>query len=136
MARSGKVLVVDDNDSQRDFLIEVINRTLPMWQVVKASSVNEAIAAIRNNPDLAIAVVDLHLTRYNKNEGLTVLKNLQHTVPGCFRILVTRFRGTVPESDDLEIHRFVSLRYQDTSPDAQLRSALLEGEEHLSPVLA
>jgi CheY-like chemotaxis protein len=138
MARSGKVLVVDDTDSQREFLVDVISRTLPLWQVVEASTAKQALEAIRLNPDFAIAVVDLHLSaRLTNKEGLAVLSKLQESLPGCFRILVTRFRATAPESDsgDLEIHRFVSLRHEDTSPNAQLRSALLEGEHHLSAVL-
>ena len=129
-------LVVDDSREYRVELVKRVKRTLRGWRVKSAGSKKKAQTLIEGfskngGTILGIAVVDLYLQDppERQGEGLDVLRAVQAASPDCYRILVSRRVSTPPLTEsDPQIDRFISLRLKDTSPLAELKSALLEAK--------
>jgi hypothetical protein len=136
MPPAGKILVVDNTPDQLQFLTEIIERALPGWSIVPAideKQAREFLADGRQVEDLKIAVVDLYLTkpRREPGEGLRFLGEIEKKAPGCFRILVSAQVKKPPAvaRDDPRIQYFVSLKWVDSEPALELRTALSEAEK-------
>ena len=64
-----KVILIDDNESFRELLKEVIEDK--EYRVVEAANGKEAISIMTKNPDISIAFIDLNMPEMN---GLQLLK--------------------------------------------------------------
>lgn len=133
MSPGKKVLIVDDDPGQIAFLEGRTKRILNDWEVFQARDVDEALGVIAEHPDLGAAVVDLFLSDppVGRGEGLAVLAALQQSAPRCYRILVSKKANSRPQAreTDPDIDRYVSLRYVDANPVAELRKALAEARK-------
>ena len=72
MSRIQRVLVVDDESSLRSALFRALNKK---YQVITASSVNEAIALAQSDLNLDLALIDLRLPDGN---GINLMLSLIH----------------------------------------------------------
>ncbi len=85
-----RALIVDDDSSWQGILSELL--TDNGFDVDTASTVDEAIAALKSNPH-RLAVVDLSLSvsDHHNQDGLRVLDAIRHLDPNCRAILLTGF---------------------------------------------
>lgn len=85
-----RALIVDDDSSWQGIISELL--TDNGFDVDTASTVDEAIAALKSNPH-RLAVVDLSLSvsDHHNQDGLRVLDAIRHLDPACRAILLTGF---------------------------------------------
>ncbi len=85
-----RAFIVDDDSSWQGILSELLSDN--GFDVDTASSVDEAIAALKANPH-RLAVVDLSLSAsdHHNQDGLRVLDAIRHLDPNCRAILLTGF---------------------------------------------
>jgi DNA-binding NarL/FixJ family response regulator len=85
-----RALIVDDDNSWQQIMSEIL--TDNGFDVDTASSVDEAIAALKSNPH-RLAVVDLSLSAsdHHNQDGLRILDNIRRLDPNCRAILLTGF---------------------------------------------
>ena len=125
------VVIIDDNEHQREFLCEVVESYLgKQWDVQDFESWEKAEASLLNGKEVAIAVVDLYVGRGNR-QGLRDLDKIADRYPNCFKILVSSMARDTAElgPGTKNIDRFVSLRYINTDPVSELQNALLQAEK-------
>lgn len=123
-----KVLLVDDDVDQRDYLREIITETLPGSTVVESPSLGDALHEVQQQ-DFDVAVVDLFLTDPPLGqEGLVVLKALYDHDQECFRILVTGKAREWTVKDDANVNAFVTLHNTNRDRRSQLEQALKDAE--------
>lgn len=132
-----RILIVDDNDSQRQFVRGVTEQFLVGWEIEDVPSAKEAEPHI--SPSLAIVVVDLYLKarpREGRGDGIDFLRLVRKAVPGCYTILVSyhaknRMEMQLDDESSQWVDRFVSLQYVDSDPAPVLVEALSAGERSL-----
>jgi hypothetical protein len=131
-----KILVVDDTNTQREFVCRVINGYLGTddWEIVPACCEEEAQQLIAKIDALAIAIADACLTGdINNPNGLQVLFGVEQKLKRtCYRILVSSHFESLSQLLAVgSVNDFVHLRYRDSrSPVDGLQEALYRAREH------
>lgn len=69
-----RILLADDHAMVRDGLVPFLERLQPGASVIEAGSFPEAQNAVRSNPDLGLAILDLYMPGMNGLAGLTALR--------------------------------------------------------------
>jgi DNA-binding response OmpR family regulator len=82
------VLVVDDEDSLREFAAKLIEKR--GYQVLKAASGNDALAVLRSGVGVDLVVLDVMMPGL---DGLQTLEQIRNLRPGVFVILLTARSG-------------------------------------------
>jgi DNA-binding NarL/FixJ family response regulator len=83
-----KVLIVDDHTLVRKGIATVLQQRFPEAVVVEAEGADEAVAALRVDEDVDVALVDV---RMPTRDGLELLKELKGTWPSIPVIMLTSF---------------------------------------------
>ena len=83
-----KVLIVDDHTLVRKGIATVLQQRFPEAVVVEAAGADEAVAALRVDEDVDVALVDV---RMPTRDGLELLKELKGTWPSIPVIMLTSF---------------------------------------------
>jgi len=130
------VLIIDDEDSQREWVRDVLESCLPSFTIQEANSLDLARARIRevidHHLDVRIAVVDLNLSKpINRAEGLVLVREIREALPGCFIILVSSKDNLYAEvkPGDPRIDYIVSLSYLKPDPTDELLTALAKATQ-------
>jgi hypothetical protein len=91
MANDAKILVVDDEEVMREFLLEVFSTHSPMC----AENGEEALRLLKENP-IAVVITDLKMPRM---DGLELLRRIKDFNPGIQVIVVTGYASLQMASD-------------------------------------
>lgn len=90
MTQNSRALIVDDDTSWQQIMSEILVDY--GFDVDTASTVDEAVAALKTNPH-RLAVVDLSLSTsdHHNQDGLRVLDHVRSLDPSCRSVLLTGF---------------------------------------------
>jgi len=91
MALKPKILIVDDEKLLRDTLAEWF---APSYDCLTAPDAEQALAAVKANPDLALMISDVKMPPEGARSGVELLKKAKAANPGLACILLTAY-GTV-----------------------------------------
>ena len=83
-----KVLIVDDHTLVRKGIATVLQQRFPEAVVVEAEGADDAVAALRVDEDMDVALVDV---RMPTRDGLDLLKEIKATWPNVPVIMLTSF---------------------------------------------
>ncbi len=100
--RSTKVMVVDDSDSDRAYMVKMAKNQL--YQVCEAKDGKEALSMIAEDKQIKIIVVDIHMPKMN---GVTLLKYIRE------RKLQNELAVLGVSSDEDSLIRFIKLGAND-----------------------
>jgi CheY-like chemotaxis protein len=125
-----RILLVDDQPSQRHYLARIIQRHLPKWKLTEVASEQAAIQEIERDAAFSAAVVDLYLTdAVEGREGLNVLHCLKQRNRDCLCILVTGRTREWDVPNDADVDEFISLHYTNEDVRSRLEEALERARE-------
>lgn len=85
-----KALLVDDHPLFRDGIAMLIGLEFPQWELAQAGSLEEALLALRQDPEIAIVMLDLALP---DSEGLMGLTRLRLQSPGPRYVVLSSTEG-------------------------------------------
>ena len=86
-----KILIVDDEKLLRDTLAEWF---APSYDCLTAPDAEQALAAVKANPDLALMISDVKMPPEGARSGVELLKKAKAANPAMACILLTAY-GTV-----------------------------------------
>lgn len=98
-----RVLLVDNTKSERDLMRQIL-RGLKL-EIVEATSRDEALSLLAQQ-QFDVAIVDLHLTGNDDDEGLVVLDWIAEHRPDMPAIAVTSFGSIEKGAKALDHHAF------------------------------
>ena len=73
-----KILFVDDHVGLRDGMKEMLKSKNPDFNFVSARDYETALEALKNNPDIQIAILDLNL---DGKSGLEIIPEIKKSTP-------------------------------------------------------
>ena len=85
-----KALLVDDHPLFRDGIAMLIGMEFPQWQLAQAGSLEEALEALRQDPGIALVMLDLALP---DSDGLMGLTRLRLQSPGPRYVVLSSTEG-------------------------------------------
>lgn len=96
MAQKKRILIVEDNLLQYKYLEEILLKSLPEIEIVRARAVDEAIGEYTNNGPFDCMIVDLSITAY----GLTVEEMVKYRQFEGYGLLKEHIWGKDKKEED------------------------------------
>lgn len=81
-----KIMLVDDDDAVREALSELLSRK--GWQVIDFNSAEDAIAALKDQPDFDVILSDINMPGMT---GIDLLAKVKEAAPNCPVVMITGY---------------------------------------------
>lgn len=94
-----KILFVDDHSGLRDGLGFLLSQNNPSLSFYNATTGEECLQILKNNPDILTAIVDLNL---NGKSGIALIPQLREITPKLNIIIYTMFNDPVHIEESLK----------------------------------
>ena len=73
-----KILITDDSTFARLALRKIVAKLEPEWSIIEAGSPAEALAKLKQEPDIDVVLIDYHMQDVN---GLALAASFANHVP-------------------------------------------------------